>query len=182
MPHTDRLTSSPIIRHGTRREIPDIESVILAAYAEFRHNVSPAFFDAYMSDARHLAERWDEAEVIVAEVEGRIAGTVAFYADASSEGLGLPQGWTGFRRLGVHPAVRGHGTGFKLAQWCVDASRTIKAPSVGIHTASFMTTACAMYERMGFRRAPEHDLRASEVVHEEGGADITAIAYRLDLT
>ena len=49
--------------------------------------------------------------MLVAEVAGRLAGSVLFYADASTEGLGLPPGWVGFRKLAVDPRMRGHGLG-----------------------------------------------------------------------
>ncbi len=127
------------------------------------------------------AERWEEAEVIVAEVEAgspapsRSMRTQAPRVSACPKGGPDSAGLACTRRsVAMEPA----------SSWHSGASmpRAPSRPRVSVHTASFMTTACAMYERMGFRRAPEHDLRASEVVHEEGGADITAIAYRLDLT
>jgi hypothetical protein len=41
------------------------------------------------------------------------------------------------------------------------------APALGLHTGAFMPAAVALYEAMGFRRAP---------------APVRVIAYRLDLT
>src|SRR5260221_5458305 len=104
-----------VIRPAVRDEIPEIESVIVAAYSEFLDEVPAAVSDAYLEDSRRVGDHWDEAEVLVAEFDGRIAGTVFFHADASSEGLGWPKGWAGFRRLAVHPALRGHGAGRMLA-------------------------------------------------------------------
>jgi GNAT superfamily N-acetyltransferase len=177
----DRLANR-LVRPAAAREIPEIEAVTVAAYAEFRDRIPAAIFDAYMGDMRRLADRWEEAEVLVAELNGRVAGTVTFYADASSEGLGLPKGWAGFRRLAVHPAMRGHGIGRLLTEKCLDTARRLAAPTVGVHTAAFMQAARSIYDQMGFRRCPEYDLRASEILGLEAGvAEVAVIAYRLDL-
>jgi GNAT superfamily N-acetyltransferase len=171
-----------LVRPAAKSDIPEIEAVTVAAYAEFRDQVPAVIFDAYMDDLRCIAERWEEAQLLVGELDGRIAGTVTFYADASAEGMGLPKDWAGFRRLAVHPAMRGRGVGRALTERCVDAARSLAAPTVGVHTAPFMTAARSIYDRMGFRRCPEYDLRASEVLGLEAAADeVAVIAYRLDL-
>lgn len=177
----DRLAG--LVRPAARRDIPEIEAVTVAAYAEFRDRIPAAIFAAYMDDLRRIAERWEEAELLVAELGGRVAGTVTFYASADSEGMGLPRGWAGFRRLAVHPEVRGRGVGRALTAACVEAARRHSAPTVGIHTAPFMTSARSIYDRLGFRRCPEYDLRAAAILGlEADGGDIAVIAYRLDLT
>lgn len=170
------------IRRGARREIPQIVSVMEAAYAQYRGEVPPALFGAYLEDLRQLSVHWGEAQVLVAELDGRIAGSVLFYADASSEGLGLPRGWAGFRKLAVHPALRGRGLGRSLTEHCVEMADRVGVSAVGIHTASFMTAACRIYEQLGFRRCPEHDLRARDIVGVDAAAgEVTLIAYRLGL-
>jgi GNAT superfamily N-acetyltransferase len=182
MSRSGRYVSLPV-RHATMREIPEIESLTVAAYTEFKDQIPPAIFDAYLADTRHLADRWDEAEVLVAELEGRIAGTVSFYSDASREGLGLPNHWAGFRRLAVAPEMRGHGVGWMLVGACVDRARAIEALTVGIHTASFMKAALRIYDRMGFKRSPEYDLDASEILRLQSDVGaVIAIAYQLELT
>ena len=45
------------------------------------------------------------------------------------------------------------------------------------HTASFMTDAIALYERLGFRRAPEFDFDMAARYGGTGAAPITALAY-----
>lgn len=170
-----------MIRPATRREISEIERVILAAFAEYRTAIPAPIFQSYMADLCRLADHWDEAEVLVAELDGRVAGTVSFYADASAEGLGLPTGWAGLRRLAVHPAMRGRGLGRLLAEKCVDAGRALDAPAIALHAASFLKGACRIYEQMGFRRCPAYDLRAAEILNLEGAGDVAVIAYKLDL-
>jgi len=169
------------IRRAARHEISAIEAVGVAAYTEFSRQVPPPIFSAYIDDLRQLQSHWDEAEVMVAEVGGIIAGSVLFYADASTEGLGLPKGWTGFRKLAVRPDMRGRSLGRSLVNSCVERSRQLEAPAVGIHTVSFMTAACTIYEQIGFHRCPEYDLTAADMLAVDTMDEIKVLTYRLDL-
>jgi hypothetical protein len=57
-------------------------------------------------------------------------------------------------------------------------AREVGAPVFAFHTASFMTTARALYERLGYCRAPafDHDMNAHYGVRATQGW--TALAYR----
>lgn len=176
------LHSGLPIRQATRRDIPAIEDVCVAAYAEYRDEVPAAVSDAYFEDLRQLAAHWNKAAVLVAEPDGRIAGSVLFYADASREDLGLPETWAGFGKLAVRPDMRGRGIGRALVENCVHRARGIGSATIGLHTASFMTAARGIYERMGFRRCPQYDSTASEMLGVDAGAsEVEIIAYRLNL-
>jgi predicted N-acetyltransferase YhbS len=170
-----------VIRLAAEREIAEIAAVAVAAYREYQSEVPAPLFADYIADLSRVADYWQEAEVLVAEVGGRITGSVMFYADASTEGLGLPREWSGFRKLAVEPAMRGRGLGRELTQACIDAARRRNAPTLGIHTASFMRAACRLYERMGFRRCPELDIDTSDMGLGDGADGVKVIAYRLDL-
>jgi predicted N-acetyltransferase YhbS len=179
--HRDSGPASAI-RTANRDDIPEIASLIDAAFAPFRGHAPAAALDAYIDNSRSIGERWDEAEVLVAESGVRIAGTITFDADASREGLGLPQGWAGFRTLAVHPDMRGRGLGRLLVDQSLKKARRCGARTVGIHTASFMKAACDLYEKSGFLRCPEHDLLASDILtFDKASGDVLIIAYRLDL-
>jgi predicted N-acetyltransferase YhbS len=128
------------IRPAIKREITEIEPMNVAAYLQYR-GVALGNFDAYVGDLRQLATDWDEAQVMVAKVDGWIAGSVMFYAEAGPEAFGLLQEWAGFRKLAVHPAMRGRGLGRKLTEKCVEIAGTLGSPTIGIHTASFMKAA-----------------------------------------
>lgn len=170
-----------LIRRAVEHEIPEIEALSVAAYAEYRGEVPASVFDSYIDDLRRLTDQWHEAEVLVAEVGRRIEGSVLFYADASTEDLGLPRGWSGFRKLGVHPRMRGHGLGRSLTEACIERARRLHAPTVGLHTVSFMRAARRIYEQIGFRRCTEFDLGASDMGLGNGSGDVSISAYRLDI-
>jgi predicted N-acetyltransferase YhbS len=116
--------------------------------------------------------------LLVAEHDRRVVGTVTFYEDAAAEGLGWPPGWAGLRALGVEPAARGLGAGRALMDACLDRAEAARAPVLCLHTAAFMTAAVAIYEAMGFRRAPAFDF---DVPAGGGAPPVGILAYRLDL-
>lgn len=170
-----------VVRPARRSEIAAIAPVVAAALGEFRGMIPATIFDAYVRESSDLGARWDEAEVLVAEVDGRIAGTVSFYPDASREELGFPPAWAGFRTLAVDPARRGRGIGMALIQACIDRARALAVPTLAIHTSAMMRSACRLYEQAGFRRSPEYDVRATAALGMDAAADdVTVIAYRLD--
>ena len=113
----DRPVSS--IRLAARGEIPELQSLIAAALAQYEGKASAAVFKPYVENSCNIGERWDEGQVPALDCEGHIAGTVTYYADAAREDLGLPQGWAGFRTLAVHPSARNFGFGRLLTDWCL---------------------------------------------------------------
>jgi ribosomal protein S18 acetylase RimI-like enzyme len=61
---------------------------------------------------------------------------------------------------------------------CLERARAAGAPVLCLHTAAFMTAAVALYEAMGFRRAPAYDF---DVPAGGGAPPVAILAYRLDL-
>jgi GNAT superfamily N-acetyltransferase len=121
--------------------------------------------------------------LLVAETGGRVAGSAAFYPDASVQGVGFPAGWAGGRGLAVHPSARGSGVGRTLLAACERLARQAGAPVFAFHTATFMTGAISLYERLGYLRAPELDFdMAAHYGRRSGSAPIMSIAYVRHLT
>jgi len=105
-----------------------------------------------------------------------------YVKDAAREGMGLPSGFAGLRTLAVSQAAQGRGHGRVLCEWCVTRARRQGATALALHTASFMTSACMLYERIGFQRHPSHDLLASEVLgFDPALGDQKIVAYMLQL-
>ena len=182
------------VRDAHRSDRRAVRAVLLAAYREYAAVLPPAVFGPYLADILDLdardggpggfGERSGSPPVVpagrllVAEHDRRVVGAVSFYEDAAAEGLGWPAGWAGLRALGVDPAVRRLGAGRALMDACLERALAARAPVLCLHTAAFMTAAVAMYEAMGFRRAPSFDF---EVPAGGGAPPVGIIAYRLDL-
>jgi GNAT superfamily N-acetyltransferase len=172
-----------LIRQARRGELDAVAALIVAAYEPYRDGFPPVIFAHYLENLRDVATRFDHGQLLVAELgDGRLAGTITFYPDASREELGFPAAWAGFRALGVHPSARGLGLGRRLSDWCVAEARRGDAKTVGIHTQPKLVEASRIYERMGFRRCPEFDFSAATVLGlDPAEADLQVLAYRLDL-
>jgi ribosomal protein S18 acetylase RimI-like enzyme len=165
-------------------EVPDLDRVVevlRAANAEFEEVLPPAFYRAYLANVADVRSRLAESQLLLAEREERIVAAITLYPDATAEGWGWPRHWTGIRAVGVEPSARGLGIGRRLAEECVSRSRSLEAEAVCLHTASFMEAAMAMYEGVGFRRAPEFDRDAGELFGLRALPPIAALAYWLDL-
>lgn len=171
-----------VVRQASRRDYGELDAIALAAYAQFEGDVAPAVFASYASKLKLSDDQLQGCEILVCEVDGCIAGSVLYYPDASLEGLGLSDRWAGFRKLAVSPGQRGLGVGRALVHQCIDLARSSGTASIGIHTASFMRSACRLYEYIGFQRSSNNDLRASDLLGNVDGADaVDIIAYRLDV-
>lgn len=176
-------TETPAVRPARCDEVPEIAAVLQAAYAEYRDRAPAAAWRTYAARTIDVAARWEDGEVLVATVGGRVAGTVTFRTGAALGGTGLPAGWASFGALGVAPAARGRGVGRALVAACVARARTARAPVLAIHTAAPMRAARRLYAGCGFRRAPGLDIPASQVEpFDPAEGDVTLLALRLDLT
>lgn len=165
------------VREARTDELEEVSRVMSAAYEEYMPGtVEPGSpWEEYRKEVADVWSRLGGAELIVAEDDGKILGAVTFYREGSGQGYdaSFPPRWSGIRLLAVDPAARGRGLGKLLTEECIRRARELGAVAVGLHTTKWMAIAQGMYERMGFRRVPEHDFHPTD--------DIQVMAYRFDL-
>lgn len=173
------VMAPPAIRRALGAEVDEIEAVIGAANAGFEPIVPADFFRSYLASAMDVQGRMVVSTVLVADVGGRIVGTVTVFDDANEEGfpIAFPAGTAGLRATAVHPDAQGHGIGRALVEACVDRARRAGAARIGLHTAPFMTAAISLYERTGFVRSPDHDFPATDYFPSAPRADLLAMAF-----
>ena len=170
------------IRPARNSELDEIAGLFAPALAPYRGGVQDWILDAYLADLVDVRPRFEEAEVLVAEHDQRIVGTIAFYPDVRLEGWSnFPAGWAGFRALAVAPRTRGTGIGQALVRRCIQRTREIGAETLGIHTISLLTDAVRLYQRLGFVRCSEFDLRAADVFTSDNADDMVGLAFRRDV-
>jgi ribosomal protein S18 acetylase RimI-like enzyme len=139
-----------------------------AAYAEYRPPSPSPMWTMYEADVRNVRGRLADSTLIVAERHGRILGAVTYYPDASKDDHGWPASYAYVRLLAVAPDARGLGIGRLLTEECARRARAAGCAALALHTTTLMTVARAMYERMGFVRAPEHDFHPVPQLHVMG--------------
>ena len=155
-------------------------SVIRRANAEFAEQVPASFFASYLASAMDLEGRLAAGgDILVAEHDGRVVGTITYFREANDEGMGpgFPPGTAGIRATAVDPASRGLGLGVALVEACLDQARADHRVAIALHTAAFMTAAIGLYERTGFVRDRSFDFPAREFFSYGRGAEITALAF-----
>jgi ribosomal protein S18 acetylase RimI-like enzyme len=180
-----RPVSGLVVREAELDELDALASLLKHVYSEYRPHFPTHAWERYLSEILDVRSRLADSALIVATSDGGLVGTVGFYLDASLSSLERwPSGWASIRTLAVRGEARRRGVGAALALECLRRGRAQRAQAIGLHTASFMTAATRLYERLGFRRAPEFDIEIGEMF---AGRPLPpdeswqAQAYRLDL-
>jgi GNAT superfamily N-acetyltransferase len=173
---------APIVRDAVPADYPAIRHVVIAAYRQYAELVAWDVFFPYLVDVLDLERHARHGRLLVVEADGRVCGFGAFYPDASVQDVGWPPGWASGRGLAIYPAVRGHGAARALIATIERLAREAGAPVFAFHTSSFMTGAIALYERLGYQRAPEFDFDMAARYSRFGVAPIMSFAYLRHLT
>ena len=112
--------------------------------------------------------------LVARDEDGALLGGVTYIADASNPLAEFDrEDQAGFRMLAVRPEAQGRGAGAALLQACVDLARAGGKRQLTLYTTRSMAVAHHLYERFGFRRAPEFDM----IVEER----LQLLSYVLDL-
>jgi ribosomal protein S18 acetylase RimI-like enzyme len=168
-----------VIRNARGDEFDTVADIISDSYVEYGPPLDTSAdlakaFDEYRLEQRDVRSRLAHSELIVAEDDGRLVGSVTYYPPGSDKsGEGWPADYAAIRLLAVHPSARGLGVGRALTEESLRRAREHGAKVMGLHTTTIMAVARGMYERMGFERFPENDFPITD--------DFAVMAYRLEL-
>jgi predicted N-acetyltransferase YhbS len=172
------MAADLLIRDALDAERTSISEVTLAAYQEYAALMPAERWQRYREDIVRTLAEVKPAEQIVAVRHGAIVGAVLLYPAETVFTVRANQSvtltWPELRLLAVPPGLRDQGIGVALVRECIERARRSGAKALTLHTADMMKVAMAMYERMGFARAPELDFKPAP--------DLTIKGYRLDLT
>ena len=143
-----------LIRPALPTEYDAVGDLVVEAYAY--DGFLPAGSD-YALTLRNAADRAAKAELWVAANATELLGTVTYcppgsvYREIAEDDEGE------FRMLGVSSRARGLGVGTALTVKCIERSRELGLARLVMSSASYMTTAHRIYERLGFIRLPVRD-------------------------
>lgn len=169
-----------IVREAAPGERDEIRELLATAYGQYRPAVPvTALFEHYLADLLDVDAATGSSTTLVAESDGRLAGTARLYLPGTADEVPfLPAGWAWVRAVAVHPDLRRAGVARQLMAECLHRT-TGRATVLSLHTMDFMPGAIRLYERLGYRRAPELDI---DVAGYYGvGGEMVALAYRLDV-
>lgn len=149
------MTTTVRIRPAVQADDAVLADITARAYLDGGHLLDDT--DPYLADLRDVAVRREQADVLVAEIDGGVVGSVTV---AGPDSLLAEYGRDGeqeIRMLSVDPSAGGRGVGSALLQAALDRARAAGADRSVLHTLESMKAAHQLYERAGFVREPDLD-------------------------
>lgn len=160
------MSDALVIREASDRELDIVASLVVDAYSEFAAKMAPDAWSSFAQDIANVRGRSIDAQVLVAERDDRIVGTVTRYP----AWRGAQQDASAVRVLAVPPAERGTGVGRALMEHCIELARREGKQRLVVAVAQEMEEARDLYDRMGFERATDLDHMPAPGVHMTGYA------------
>ena len=127
-----------------------IDRLAVASFSQYSNDFQD--WPAMVRVLEKMSDMAGNAEIIIAEHEGRIVGAVGYVPPSSPKSAHFRPEWPIVRMLVVDPDARGLGAGRALTEACVARARRDHALEIALHTSPIMTVALPMYLRMGFVR------------------------------
>lgn len=147
------------IRLARAEELPFIRKQRVNAYEDHIGSVSDEHWTALKKAISSEADQQPGVELLVAEENEKILGSVALFPAKTDayEGYVDELDYPEIRVLAVDPEARGKGVASSLVEACIKRAKENGHHAIGLHTGEFMKGAIALYERFGFKRVPEYD-------------------------
>ncbi len=130
----------------------------LAGYARKLPEVT--YGEARRAELRAVARKRAVADVWVAELEGRIVGTVALYPPGAEGSEAWLPNAADLRHLAIAPELHGRGLSAPLLEAAEARALAWKVDAICLHVRRGAEGVARMYQRRGWIRAPEGDLDA----------------------
>ena len=163
--------SIPLIREYLSSDAACVNELAVQAFEQYKD----AYFDwpVFRSRIANLSALADVGEIVVATLNDRIVGAVAYVGPGAAKAEFFRAEWPIMRMLVVAPEARGYGIGRALAQECLCRAKRDGASVFALHTSELMQVALPMYKRMGFKwtsNAPKiHGVKYDVYVKELDG-------------
>ncbi len=158
------------------KELPFIRLQRIQSYQEHIKSIPEDHWNTLKQAISSEADSLPGVERIVAELDGKIVGSVVLFPaktdayEGAIDELDYPE----IRMLAVAPEMQGNGVAAALVSECIDRTKARGYQAIGLHTGQFMAGAMRLYERLGFERQPQFDF-------EPAADGIIVKAYRLSL-
>jgi ribosomal protein S18 acetylase RimI-like enzyme len=156
--------------------LPLIRDQRVSAYSEYAAVLPQDHWKALKRAISSDADLQAGVDVIVAEISGKIVGSVVLFPPKSNayDGMVEELDYPEIRMLAVDPEARGKGIANALISECIKRTIANGLSKIGLHTGDFMKNAIHVYEKFGFKRLPQYDF-------EPANDGIIVRAYILDI-
>ncbi|MBT1510923.1 GNAT family N-acetyltransferase [Bradyrhizobium sp. SRL28] len=139
------------LRDYESADAQNLNRIAVSAFDQFRDHYGD--WPAMLAGLSKTSDLSASGEVIIAELQDKFAGAVAYFAPNSQKAAFFDQRWPIIRMLVVDPAFRGKGIGRALSDECIARARRDGSPVIALHTSPIMSVALPMYLKMGFVKA-----------------------------
>ncbi|TFD93587.1 GNAT family N-acetyltransferase [Jeotgalibacillus sp. R-1-5s-1] len=148
-----------ILRNARKEELSFIREQRVQAYEEHSSNIPTEHWAALKKAISSDADQQEGVDLIVAEVNGVILGSVALFPAKTDayEGYVDELDYPEIRVLAVSQEARGKGVASALIDECIARTKAKGYDYIGLHTGEFMKDAIALYAKYGFERMPQYD-------------------------
>jgi ribosomal protein S18 acetylase RimI-like enzyme len=151
-----------MIRLATPADYAAVAALTVAAYRADGQTRPDHPYERALTD---VGKRAAGGSLLVAELDGAVAGAVLFVLPDSDYAELSQEGEAEFRMLAVAPEAQGRGVGEALVRACLDRARESGCKSVVISVNSISKPAQRLYGRLGFAREPGLDWTPIGGVH-----------------
>ena len=138
-----RKLQSTLIRRGGQADLEGVRACLSDAFAPFKSAYTPAAYADTVPDFEKLQRRLQTMVVFVAELPGRIVGTVGVSTSHTSEAH--------LRGMAVVPSAQGKGIAQQLLSAALDHCKSAGCTRVTLDTTAPLRAAIRFYEKNGFR-------------------------------
>ena len=140
-----------LLRDYESADAEDLNRIAVSAFDPFRDHYGD--WPAMLAGLSKTSALSAGGEVIIAELQNKFAGAVAYFGPNSQKAAFFDQRWPIIRMLVVDPAFRGKGIGRALSDECIARAKRDGSPIIALHTSPIMSVALPMYLKMGFAKA-----------------------------
>lgn len=138
-------------------ECAELGQITLRAYRDLHDGESLGPYEDELLDV--AAHRVDSEVYGAFDADGILVGGVTYVPDSTSSMSEFEDSEAGgIRMLAVDPARQGHGAGQSLMETCIARARVQLRRRIILHSTPIMTTAHALYVRLGFEKCPDLDV------------------------
>ena len=157
--HT-RAMAGVTIREATAADDRAIGELLVRAFVEKYATKMPEVqvTERRIAELRDVANKRAAAKVWVAELDGRVVGTVALWLKGSRGSESWIPTACDLRHLAVDTSVRGQGTSAALLDAAEQTARDAGATAVVLHVRRGAVGVRRLYEARGYRRDESGDL------------------------
>jgi predicted N-acetyltransferase YhbS len=135
----------------------------LTQYARHLPEVAATYSEERKRELRDVASRRATGTVLVAELDGRVVGTVTLVAPGAAHSRAWVPGAVEIRALATAVDLHGVGLAGPLMAEAERLARQWGAPALCLHVRKGVAGVGRLYERRGFLREPAGDLELPTV-------------------